>query len=333
MATAATTSSCLQCRVGGTRWLLRSRLHVHQQFLTPSQHRSSPSTACRLPPAGCLAADMGRNVHHTTSSHAAGHPPNLAQIVARSLPESLPPPAGVHGCVVANAHKELREWADANMHDRWAPAACTVCAPPAATCAFLAAGFGLNHATQPQPSLCVGPWTYQSPLAPLLQDCCYLSHGQLVGCRPSPAAQEPSLLQDLHGHGGRPRRHLRGPAPLQVRTCLLLPASFTLQVGCCRRRARCGVSELTPLLLLVGCPLPASACLPQLPAKRGFPPCTFNAVSESFVHAPPNACAASPTPPKPTPCTGGTQWCSAWDTWRIGAMPQCPTMSPSAAAK
>lgn len=25
---------------------------------------------------------------------------------------------GVHGCVVANAHKELREWADANMHDR-----------------------------------------------------------------------------------------------------------------------------------------------------------------------------------------------------------------------
>lgn len=123
---------------------------------------------------------------------------------------------GVHGCVVANAHKELREWADANMHDRWAPAACTVCAPPAETCAFLAAGFGLSHATQPQPSLCVGPWTYQSPLAPLLQDCCYLAHGQLVGCRPSPAAQEPSLLQDLHGHGGRPRRHLRGPAPLQL---------------------------------------------------------------------------------------------------------------------
>lgn len=190
-------------------------------------------------------------------------------------------------------------------------------------------------ATPPSPSpVCAWqPWTYQSPLAPLLQDCCYLAHGQLVGCRPSPAAQEPSLLQDLHGHGGRPRRHLRGPAPLQVRTCLLLPASFTLQVGCCRRRARCGVSELTPLLLLVGCPLPASACLPQLPAKRGFPPCTFNAVSESFVHAPPNACAASPTPPKPTPCTGGMQWCSAWDTWRIGAMPQCPTMPPSAAAK
>lgn len=37
MATAATTSSCLQCRVGGTRWLLGSRLQVHQQFLTPPQ--------------------------------------------------------------------------------------------------------------------------------------------------------------------------------------------------------------------------------------------------------------------------------------------------------
>jgi len=31
----------------------------------------------------------------------------------------LPLTAGVHGCVVANAHKELRDWADANMHDRW----------------------------------------------------------------------------------------------------------------------------------------------------------------------------------------------------------------------
>ena len=27
-------------------------------------------------------------------------------------------PAGVHGCMVANAHPELREWCEASMHDR-----------------------------------------------------------------------------------------------------------------------------------------------------------------------------------------------------------------------
>lgn len=65
------------------------------------------------------------------TAHTAPPPPT--QCAPLLFAASAPPaarghsaaalPAGVHGCVVANAHKELREWADANMHDR-----CDVCA-------------------------------------------------------------------------------------------------------------------------------------------------------------------------------------------------------------